>query len=55
MGSPVSKKEEARMMQLHKEGLTYAVIARRMGRPARTISRTIQRLKQEKRATQPTT
>ena len=51
MGAPVSKKEEARMMQLHNEGLTYEIISRRMDRPPRTVSRVIKRLKAEKQPT----
>jgi IS30 family transposase len=45
MGLPVSKKEEDRILHLHKDGLSYETISRRMGRPARTISRVLKRLK----------
>jgi IS30 family transposase len=55
MGAPVSKKEEERMLQLHKEGLNYRTISRRMGRPARTISRTLKRLEKQAAETETAT
>ena len=51
MGAPVSEKEEARMMQLRKDGLTFEIIGRRMDRPARTVSRVIKRLQAEAQPT----
>ena len=51
MGLPVTKKEEARMLQLSKEGLTPAIISRRLGRPAKTVSRVLKKLAAAKQTT----
>jgi IS30 family transposase len=38
----LSEQEKKRILKLHGEGLSYAVISQRVGRPARTVSRVVQ-------------
>lgn len=46
----LTDKEKERILKLHEEGLSYEIISRRVGRPARTVSRIIKAAKEKQPA-----
>lgn len=46
----VTQKERERMVQLHKDGLNYDTIGRRMNRSGRTVSRIIRKAQEAEKS-----